>query len=68
MLPEGKNGKKRFSNSENDSLDERLAASLRTDEKFQNRAAQRREEWKKRHASFDKENAKLEINNHQVSD
>lgn len=54
--------KKRFSNSENDSLDERLAASLRTDEKFQNRAAQRREEWKKRHASFDKENAKLEIN------
>lgn len=54
--------KKGFSNSENDSLDERLAASLRTDEKFQNRAAQRREEWKKRHASFDKENAKLEIN------
>ena len=44
------------------SLDEKLAASLRTDEKFQNRAAQRREEWKKRHASFDKENAKLEIN------
>lgn len=41
---------------------EKQAEVLRNDSDFQKRAAQRREEWKKRHAVFDKENAKSEIN------
>lgn len=41
---------------------EKQAEALRNDSDFQKRAAQRREEWKKRHATFDKENAKAEIN------
>ena len=41
---------------------EKQAEVLRNDSGFQKRAAQRREEWKKRHAVFDKENAKSEIN------
>lgn len=41
---------------------EKQAEVLRNDSDFQKRAAQRREEWKKRHAVFDKENAKSGIN------
>lgn len=41
---------------------EKQAEVLRNDSDFQKRAAQRREEWKKRQAVFDKENAKSEIN------
>ena len=41
---------------------EKQAEALRNDSDFQKRAAQRREEWKKRHATFDKENAKAKIN------
>ena len=41
---------------------EKQAEVLRNDSDFQKRAVQRREEWKKRHATFDKENAKAEIN------
>lgn len=41
---------------------EKQAEVLRNDSDFQKRAAQRREEWKKRNAVFDKENAKSGIN------